>query len=132
MLQTLLQIHSATRYLLLALAAAALLKFVVGLVQKREPAVADRILGSAFAGLLDLQITLGLVMVVSGFFYKALIGHIVMMVLAAALAHGVLIANKRRAKPGFVLPLVAVGGALLLIAGGVMAIGRGLFEARAL
>ncbi len=131
MLQTLLQIHSATRYAVLAVALAALLKFAVGLATRRKPGVADRILGSTFAGLLDLQIVLGLAMVLTGFFYPALAGHIVMMVLAAALAHGALVANRRRKEPGFVLPLVAVGGASLLIVGGVMAIGRGILETRA-
>ncbi|HEY3448350.1 MAG TPA: hypothetical protein VGK67_18480 [Myxococcales bacterium] len=132
MVQTLLQIHSATRYAVLAVAAAALVKFTVGLARKQRPALADRILGSTFTGLLDLQIVLGLSMVLAGLFYRALIGHIAMMVLAAGVAHVALVVNKRRAEPGYVLPLVAVLGALGLIAGGLLAIGRGLLEARAL
>lgn len=126
----LLRLHSLTRYVVLALALAAAVKFVLGLARKGAPGKADRALGSAFAGLLDLQVTLGLAMVVLGTWYPALAGHVALMVLAAVVAHAAPAVNKRRAQPGYGLPLAGVFGALLLIAGGLMAIGRGLLEAR--
>jgi vacuolar-type H+-ATPase subunit I/STV1 len=85
-----------------------------------------RILGAAFTGLLDLQIVLGIIMVAMGRYYPRLIGHIVMMVVAAAVTHVLLVVNRKRPNPGYVLPLIAVALALALIAGGLMAIGRGL------
>jgi hypothetical protein len=99
--------------------------FAFGLATKRPVDKTVRILGSSFAGLLDLQILIGIIGVAMGRYYPALIGHIVMMILAAGLAHGLLVKNRKSANPGYVLPLIAVGGALLLVVGGIFAIGRG-------
>ncbi|MBI5543341.1 MAG: hypothetical protein HY901_05595 [Deltaproteobacteria bacterium] len=127
-----LKVHSVTRYLVLAVAVAALVKLGLGSARRASFAPADRALGSAFVGLLDLQVLLGLVLVVAGAWYPALAGHVVSMLLAVGLAHSMLIINRRRPQPGFALPLVGIGGALLLIAGGLMAIGRGILTAKAL
>jgi vacuolar-type H+-ATPase subunit I/STV1 len=120
------QAHSGLRYLVLLVGLVALVYFVSGLVTKRPVGKPVRILGSAFVGLLDLQILLGIIMVAMGRYYPRLIGHIVMMLVAAAVAHVLLVVNRKRPNPGYVLPLVAVAVALALIAGGLMAIGRGL------
>jgi hypothetical protein len=120
------QAHSGLRYLVLLVGLVALAYFVSGLATKRPVGKPVRILGSAFAGLLDLQIVLGLIMVAMGRYYPLLIGHIVMMLVAAALTHVLLVVNRKRPTPGYVLPLIAVALALALIAGGLMAIGRGL------
>ena len=71
---------------------------------------------------------MGVILVLSGIYYPALIGHMVMMIAAAALAHVMSVKNRKRPEPGFVLPLVGTGGALLLIMGGILAIGRGVME----
>ena len=120
------QAHSGLRYLVLLVGVAALSYFLSGLVTKRPLDKGARILGAVFTGLLDLQVVLGLVMVAMGRFYPQLIGHIVMMVLAAVETHVLMVVNRKRANPGYLLPLIAVAVALALIAGGVMAIGRGL------
>lgn len=120
------QAHSGLRYLVLLVGLAALIYFLSGLATKRPVDKGVRILGSVFTGLLDLQVLLGLIMVAMGRFYPQLIGHIVMMVLAAAVTHVLLVMNRKRATPGYVLPLIAVAVALVFIAGGIMAIGRGL------
>ena len=120
------QAHSGLRYLVLLAAVVALAYFVSGLVMKRPVDKGVRILGSIFTGLLDLQIVLGLAMVAMGRFYPQLIGHIAMMLLAAAVTHVLLVLNRKRPSPGYVLPLIAVVVALALIAGGTMAIGRGV------
>ncbi|XXF79898.1 hypothetical protein P2318_09170 [Myxococcaceae bacterium GXIMD 01537] len=118
--------HSGLRYLVLLVGVAAIVYFAVGLATKRPVTKAVRILGSAYAGLLDLQVLLGIVLVAMGRYYPQLIGHIVMMLLAAGVAHGLLVANRRRPQPGYLLPLLAVAISLALIAGGIMAIGRSL------
>ncbi|HVG63729.1 MAG TPA: hypothetical protein VNA24_34510 [Hyalangium sp.] len=120
------QAHSGLRYLVLLVGFAALVYFLSGLMTKRPVDKGVRILGSSFVGLLDLQVLLGIIMVAMGRFYPQLIGHIVMMVLAAAETHVLLVLNRKRPNPGYLLPLIAVAVALALIAGGIMAIGRGL------
>jgi vacuolar-type H+-ATPase subunit I/STV1 len=120
------QAHSGLRYLVLLVGVVALAYFVSGLATKRPVDKGVRILGAAFTGLLDLQIVLGLLMVAMGRYYPQLIGHIAMMLLAAAVTHVLLVVNRKRPTPGYVLPAVAVAAALALISGGIMAIGRGV------
>ncbi|WP_434388569.1 hypothetical protein [Melittangium boletus] len=119
--------HSGLRYLVLVVGLLAVVYFVSGLVSKRPADKKVRILGSSFAGLLDTQILLGLVLLGSGWpFQPMLWGHLSLMLLAAVLAHVLLVVNRRRPQPGFLLPLIGVGGALLLISLGILAIGRGV------
>jgi len=117
--------HSGLRYLVLLAGLVALAYFLTGLVSKRPAGKGVRVMGAIFTGLLDLQVLLGSTMVVMGRYYPRLLGHIAMMVLAAGVVHGLLVANRKRPTPGYVLPLIAVAAALALIAGGIMAIGRG-------
>jgi hypothetical protein len=119
--------HSGLRYLVLLMGLVAVAYFAYGLATKRPVDKSVRILGSSFVGFLDLQIVLGILLLGVGWpFYPALWGHLVMMLLAAGLAHALLVVNRRRPNPGYLLPLIAVAGALLLIAGGILAIGRSL------
>ncbi|GMU63686.1 MAG: hypothetical protein AMXMBFR34_54490 [Myxococcaceae bacterium] len=118
--------HSGLRYLVLLLALANLVVLALGAAKKAEAGKLHRVLGSAFVGLLDVQLVLGVVMVALGRFYPQLIGHLVMMVLAVAVTHGLFVMAKRRPERALPLRLLAVGLALLLIVGGVMAIGRPL------
>ena len=119
--------HSGLRYLVLLAGLVALAYFVSGLVAKRPVGKGVRVLGAIFSGLLDLQVLLGLVMVAMGRYYPRLIGHIVLMVLAAGVTHALLVINRKRPNPGYLLPLIAVVAALVLIVGGILAIGRGVF-----
>lgn len=125
--------HSGLRYLVLLVGILAVLYFLLAYFGRRPEDRLGRILTAAFAGLLDLQIVLGLLLVVGGIYYPALIGHIAMMVLAAVFAHGASIIARRSvdARRAHGTRLVGVLLALLTIAGGVAAIGRGLFESRA-
>jgi hypothetical protein len=119
--------HSGLRYLVLLSGLIALGWFAFGLATKRPVDRSVRILGSSFVGLLDTQVLLGVLLFITWPYYPALIGHIVMMVLAAGLAHALLVVNRRRPNPGYVLPLIAVAGALVLIIGGILAISRPIF-----
>jgi hypothetical protein len=115
--------HSGLRYLVLLAGLAALAYGVYGLAARRAWDRTARIIGSAYAGLLDLQILLGILLVFWRY-YPALIGHIVLMVLAAAVVHGASIANRRAPRGRFGLFALAAAISLLLIVGGIMAIGR--------
>ena len=119
--------HSGLRYLVLLVGLVAALVFAYGLVARR-PIGAARGLTAAFTGLLDLQILLGLGLVIGGVFYGALIGPRVMMAVAAVAAHVASVMARRSAdeRRATTLRLVGVLVALVCIAGGIMAIGRGL------
>ncbi|WP_375771893.1 hypothetical protein NR798_13710 [Archangium gephyra] len=124
--------HSGLRYLVLLMGLVAVAYFAFGLATKRPVDKSVRIIGSSFAGLLDTQILLGLILLVvlpqssPWRVYPAFWGHLVMMLLAAGLAHALLVINRKRPNPGYLLPLIGVGGALVLVIGGILAIGRSL------
>ena len=124
--------HSGLRYLVLLAGVLALAYFAFGLATKRPFDKGGRILGASFAGLLHTQVLLGILVLVTRFYYPALIGHIVMMVLAAGAAQATMSINRRRPQPNFALPLVGVVLAIVFIIGGIMAIGRGVFTTTAM
>lgn len=119
--------HSGLRFLVLLAGAVAVGYSAFGLATKRPFDKTGRVLGSVFVGLLDLQILIGLAMVALGFWYPALMGHLAMMLIGAGFAHFILAKNRKKPNPSFLAPILGVGGALVLIALGIMAIQRGIF-----
>lgn len=119
------QAHSGLRYLVLLAGVLALLVCVYG-IATGKPVRAAQVLTAAFTGLLDLQILLGVGLVIGGIYYGALIGHLVMMALAAVVAHVASVMARRTedARRALTLRLVGVGLALVFIVGGILAIGR--------
>lgn len=123
--------HSGFRYIVLtiglATAAAAATALVSG-PASTAGRLAFRLL-RVFGILVDIQVLLGLGVVLTRPFQPIYIGHLVMMVLALAVVHGLSVFLKRkppeRRETGPILAGVAV--ALALIAGGIMAIGRPIF-----
>ena len=122
--------HSGVRYLVLLLALIVVVTAIHGLVTRRASGKADRVTMSAFTGVLDLQILLGVTLIVAGIFYGALMGHLLMMILAAGAAHGASVMSRKTTddRRAHTLRLGGVVLALVLIVGGVMAIGRTPFE----
>ena len=120
--------HSGLRYLVLLAALVALVALAYGLATSR-PTRATRVLPAIFTGLLDLQILLGAALVMGGRFPDAVVGHLVMMVLAAVIAHGSSIVARRSAddRRELVIRFAGVLLSVALIAAGIMAIGRGVF-----
>ena len=91
-MQTLLMIHSIVRWLIGVVAAIALVKFAVGWLRGSAFQKMDRGLSSGFSGLIDLQVTLGLILLIwSGLagagFPSFRIEHAVTMIIAAVVAH---------------------------------------------
>ena len=117
--------HSGLRYLVLLAALAAIVALAYALATGR-PARAAQLLATSFTGLLDLQVLLGIALVIGGIFPDAVVGHLVMMVFAAVVTHASSIVGKRssseRRELGIRLAGIVV--ALALIVGGVLAIGR--------
>ena len=124
--------HSGLRFLILIVGVAEVVALVAALVQNKPFGKPHRILGAAFAGTLHLQVLLGVGMVALGRWYPALIGHVVLMVLAAVVAQVSMSLNRRRTTPSTTLPLAGVVVALLCIVAGIMAIGRGPFTMTAM
>ena len=120
--------HSGLRFLILAVAVLAIAVYGLALARERPQSSFDRILMSVFTGLLDLQLVLGVALIVSGILYPALIGHIAMMVLAVVVAHvaGVISRKTVDAKKAHSMRLAGVLGALVLVLGGILAIGRSI------
>lgn len=121
--------HSGLRYLVLLAGIVAVLYLGFALATRRGAERPGRVLSAVFIGLLDLQIVLGLLLVVLGMYYPAVIGHLVMMLLAAAVAHVSSVAARRSAdaRRALFLRFAGIVGALMLIVAGVHSIGRAVF-----
>ena len=120
--------HSGFRYLVILAGLIVIGYAAFGMVTGRPYDKTMRITSAVFTGLVDVTVLLGVVTLLSGTFYPALVGHITMMVLATIIAHVVSVVVKRRSEeertyaPHLVGTLVVLG----LIAAGIMAIGRPL------
>ena len=124
----LLNAHSGLRYLILLTGVLTVLYATYGVASGRAYDKTIRILASSFVGTLHLQILLGVSLLLSGQFSSALIGHIFMMVFAAAAAQVPVSVMRRRPEENKSYLPHGVGAlvALALIWGGVTAIGRSL------
>ncbi len=122
--------HSGLRYLILLVAFLAILYLAFGLLTRRAWDSPARGLTAAFSGMLDLQLVFGVLLLFFRPFYPALVGHIVTMLLAIAAAHALSVAARRAAddRKKYGLALASVLVPLVLIVGGIMSIGRGVFE----
>ncbi len=128
MLTGLLHTHSMLRYLVLLAAVGHIALCVLGLVQNRPFTKLGRVFSAVTMSLIHLQVVVGLGMVALGTFYPKLIGHLVLMLLAAVLVTVMHSLNKRAAVPNWKRPLVGTGGALVLLVFGILSIGRGVFQ----
>jgi heme A synthase len=125
--------HSGLRYLVLLAALAAVIALAYALATRRAGRAA-RILPAVFTGLLDLQVLLGVGLVIGGLLPDAVVGHLVMMVLALTVAHGASIIGRRARdeRRELVVRLVGIVVTLALIAGGIMALGRSVLGTAAM
>lgn len=119
-------LHSGVRYLVLL---AGVVTVVLAVLTGSKPATRQlRLAWKAFVGLVDVQVLAGLLVLTTRPFQGQYIGHLVMMLAALAVGHGVSIAYRRRPaerQTGGML----LGSALLvlaLIVGGILAIGRSI------
>ena len=119
----LLEIHSILRWIIVSVAIIAIVKFLIGWVRKSEFDKIDRGLSAGFSGLVDLQVTLGLLyFLITGFggtgFPMFRIEHTVTMLIAAAVAHAPAM-FKKRSWNKYAVSFFSVIGALLIIYVGV-------------
>jgi hypothetical protein len=118
--------HSGVRFLVLLAGVLTLGYAVFGVATRRPYDPMMLRLSRIFMGSLHLQVVLGIAMLLSGRFYPALIGHIVLMVFAAVVATLVPAVMRRRdpAARTWVPHLIGTLVVLVLIWLGIMAIGR--------
>ena len=120
--------HSGIRYLVLLLAVAVLGYSIYGIVTKRPYDKTMRVLGSSFAGSMHLQILIGIALGLTGRFAPQVMGHVMMMLFAAAAAQIPVSVMCRRAPedrsymPHLIATVIAIG----LVYAGMAAIGRPL------
>ena len=125
MIETLFAVHSGVRYLVLLAGLIALAWFAWGKVRNRPFDGLAPALLAGFTGLLDVQVLLGLSLLIGGRRPPVIWGHVACMVLAAIAIHSVVKAHRRRPRPTeYGLPLFGVALALTLIVLGILAIGR--------
>lgn len=126
--------HSGLRYLVLLAGIAAIVVLARGLTGKRPYDRPARISSAVYTGSLHLQVVLGIIMIVLGRWYPALMGHLIMNLLAVAVATVLSGWGRREAdsQRGYKYALTGVVVSLLLLMGGIAAIGRHPFQSRAL
>ena len=118
----LLMLHSIVRWIIVLVGLIAIVKFLMGMVQKQEFSKMDRGLSAGFSGLIDLQVTLGLLyFLITGFggvgFPLFRIEHMVTMLIAAAVAHAPAMFKKAANK--YAVAFYSVIGTMILIVIGV-------------
>jgi heme A synthase len=126
--------HSGLRYLVLLAGIAAIVILARGYSGRRPYDRPARISTAAYTGSLHLQVVLGIVMIVLGRWYPALMGHLIMNLLAVGVTTTLSAWAKREADSGraYKYALTGVVVSLLLLVGGIAAIGRHPFQSRAL
>lgn len=117
--------HSGIRYLVLFAGLVALVWFAYGKLAGRPFVRPSPALLAGFIGFLDVQILLGIALVLGGRRPAAVWGHLAVMLTAAVVIHVVSARHKHRVQPaGHGLPLLGVAAALALVLVGILAIGR--------
>lgn len=118
--------HSGLRFLVLLAGVIAAAVLLWGWRSGRPFAGQSRATTAVFVGALDLQVLLGIGTVLTRPWYGALMGHLMMMIAAVAAAHGITVYGRRQAdaRRAHLVSLAGVALALLLILGGIAAIGR--------
>ena len=86
-------IHSLARFIILLIALIGIVKALASLAQKRAPDKLDQSLASAFLGLYDLQVLIGLLIILLGGLTNVI--HPLVMFAGVALAHGLQAMTKR-------------------------------------
>ena len=125
----LLVIHSAIRWAIIVIAVIAIIKFALALVTNASFKGLDRGLSSGYSGLMDLQVTVGLIyfiwngVAVAGFPSFRIL-HMIVMILAAALGHIPSRLKSMPDKPRFQYSLFAVIGSLVLVGVGLSLLPR--------
>lgn len=118
-------IHSGLRYLVLLAALGAIIGLTISVSTGRSIA-RSRALAKVFVGLLDLQIVLGIALLMGGIFPDIVTGHLMLMVAAAIVAHAGAVVGQQMTdeRREMAARLAGVVLSLALIIIGIMALGQ--------
>lgn len=112
-------LHSINRWIIVVVGLVTAIKFLIGWLGSRSYQSADRGLMSAYTGLLDLQLLLGIILLFTRGLANYQIEHAVTMVIALVLAHLSRVWRDKEDKTKFRNNFLAIVVGLLLIALGV-------------
>jgi hypothetical protein len=126
--------HAGWRYLAYLALLVAFVFFAFLLITRSDRTKYERVVGIIFAVVIDIQITLGIILLIiqllDGIFLSRTIGHVVIMLLVLPIIHAYSFYARRNPDKlrnqriiGMVAPVLAV----VLIIGGLMAIDASLF-----
>lgn len=117
-------LHSHFRWIALSATAIVSVKYIVALAGKKEYSKHDRILGSAFSSVIDIQLLLGLILLISrisaGAFSGRIAEHITIMIIAVVLVHLPVKWRTSESSARFRNTLLCYSGALILILMGII------------
>lgn len=122
-------IHSWVRWITLLIAIAAVIKHVLGLIQKSEFDKPSRILMSAYSGMLDLQALIGITFLIVNWgafssegFPMRQIEHAGTMIVAVIVAHLSSMWKEKEASIRYRNNLIVIIVSILLIVAGVLSL----------
>ena len=122
-----LTLHSINRWIIVVLAVIALIKFLIGWLRSSPYEAADRGLMAAYTGLLDLQLLLGLILLIGLGLERFRIEHSITMLAAIILAHLSRAWRDKEDKVKFRNNFLAILVGILLIIAGVTVLPQGWF-----
>ena len=110
-----LDIHSINRWIIVAVGLIAVVKFLIGRLAQKEYKPLDRAIMGAYAGLMDLQAALGIVLLIDRGFVGRRVEHTVTMVVAIVFTHLLMRRSSDNDAAKFRTNLIAVIGSLAII-----------------
>ncbi len=122
-----LMLHSINRWIIVVVAVIALIKFLLGWLRDQPYQGADRGLMAAYAGLLDLQLLMGIVLLIDRDFARRPLEHAITMLIAIVLAHLSRLWRDKPDKVKFRNNFLAILVGILLIIAGVAVLPQGWF-----
>ena len=120
-------IHSINRWIIVVVAVIALIKFLIGWLRDQEYLSRDRGLMAAYTGLLDLQLILGIILLIDLGLVGYRIEHAFTMMIAIILAHLSRMWRDKPDKVKFRNNFLAILVGVLLIVAGVFVLPQGWF-----
>ena len=118
-------LHSINRWIIVVVAVIALIKFLIGWLRSASYQAADRGLMTGYTGLLDLQLLLGIILLIGLGLERYRIEHAVTMVIALILAHLSILWRDKADKVKFRNNFLAILIGILLIIAGVAVLPQG-------
>ena len=110
-----LALHNINRWLIIIVGLIAIIKFAAGWLRKQQFLPMDRGLMSGFTGLLDLQLLLGIILIINAGFSRTFVEHAFAMLIAVVVAHLSALWRNVSDTVKFRNNFAAVAGALIII-----------------